>query len=349
MQPDASDARTRFLALQTRLRRSEGADEQLLKEAAAALDEAVQSGVALAASEVEPLLLRPPWSDFRPDAAAARGGGGLNIDEARRLLCVCRPRASALLDFLDARQEVHEPHRRLGEQRHRPWAAASVRACVAAVRQAASHTGGRAPLVLVAEGSLGAEAAAAAAAGGRVVVCEPNRFAAAAVRAVAARHGVTVVVRPLTLEALCAARGEEARADVLVRPAPLAVSPHAHPHARTHARPISRSPARTPLRLNAAGAQSAAGGGGARLQTPPLRRRRRRRCGRRGQCCPAPLRAACSAHLGRFGEAAYPRGARRAPRFVGRRRRAQARLGGSMPIACPAQPETLMHACDAGE
>ena len=254
VQPGARDARTRFLALQTRLQRSEGADDQLLKEAAAALDEAVQSGVALAASEVEPLLLRPPWSDFRPDAAAARGGGGLNIDEARRVLCACRPRASALLDFLDARQEVHEPHRRLGEQRHRPWAAASVRACVAAVRQAASHTGGRAPLVLVAEGSLGAEAAAAAAAGGRVVVCEPNRFAAAAVRAVAARHGVTVVVRPLTLEALCAARGEEARADVLVRPAPLAVSPHAHPHAHSHARPLARSPARTPLRLDAAGA-----------------------------------------------------------------------------------------------
>ena len=248
MQPDASDARTRFLALQTRLRRSEGADEQLLKEAAAALDEAVQSGVALAASEVEPLLLRPPWSDFRPDAAAARGGGGLNIDEARRLLCVCRPRASALLDFLDARQEVHEPHRRLGEQRHRPWAAASVRACVAAVRQAASHTGGRAPLVLVAEGSLGAEAAAAAAAGGHVVVCEPNRFAAAAVRAVAAQHGVTVVVRPLTLEALCTARGEEARADVLVRVyAPLLrrTSPAAHlwPSPRTHTCTHTRPPA----------------------------------------------------------------------------------------------------------
>ena len=212
----ARDARTRFLALQTRLQRSEGADEQLLKEAAAALDEAVQSGVALAAREVEPLLLRPPWSDSRPEAAAARGGGGLNIEEARRVLCMRRPRASALLDFLDARTEVHEPHRRLGEQRHRPWAAASVRACVAAVRQAAEHTGGRAPLVLVAEGSLGAEAAAAAAAGGRVVVCEPNRFAAAAVRAVAARHGVTVLVRPLTLEALCTARAEEARADVLV-------------------------------------------------------------------------------------------------------------------------------------
>ena len=245
MRSDASDARTRFLALQTRLQRSEGADEgadeQLLKEAAAALDEAVQSGVALAASEVEPLLLRPPWSDFRPDAAAARGGGGLNIEEARRLLCVCRPRASALLDFLDARKEVHEPHRRLGEQRHRPWAAASVRACVAAVRQAASHTGGRAPLVLVAEGSLGAEAAAAAAAGGHVVVCEPNRFAAAAVRAVAAQHGVTVVVRPLTLEALCTARGEEARANVLVRVyAPLL--------RRTSGCHPARTPARTPAR-----------------------------------------------------------------------------------------------------
>ena len=47
-------------------------------------------------------------------------------------------------------------------------------------------------------------------------MCEPNRFAAAAVRAVAARHGVTVLVRPLTLEALCTARAEEARADVLV-------------------------------------------------------------------------------------------------------------------------------------
>ena len=170
VQPDARDPRTRFLALQARLQRSEGADEQLLKEAAAALDEAVQSGVALAASEVEPLLLRPPWSDARPGLTR----GYLSIDEARRVLCACRPRASALLDFLDARQEVHEPHRRLGEQRHRPWAAASVRACVAAVRQAALHTGGRAPLVLVAEGSLGAEAAAAAAAGGRVVVCEPN-------------------------------------------------------------------------------------------------------------------------------------------------------------------------------
>ena len=50
------------------------------------------------------------------------------------------------------------------------------------------------PRVLIEQGSLGADAAAAAAAGAHVTCCEPNRFAAAALRAVAERHGVSHAV-----------------------------------------------------------------------------------------------------------------------------------------------------------
>ena len=188
-----------FVELQESLKRRLGADtsedEELRLRAARSLDEAQRSGMQLRSDQVDVRLLRPPWSSRRALAAAA-GDQPLrcSVASCRADLVARRPQATALLRFLDVRAAAVEPYRRLGEARHLAWATAAVDAAVAAVQRArsASPSSAAAPRVLVAEGSLGAEAAAAAAAGARVTVCEPNRFAATAIREVARAHCVAI-------------------------------------------------------------------------------------------------------------------------------------------------------------
>ena len=189
----AADARAAFLSLQASLaqrRRSERsdpvADDALRHRAAEALEAAGRAGAQLTSNEVDVRLLRPPWSSTR--LLTTRDFE--NVADARAALASRQPEAGSLLKFLDKRADPLEAYRRLGEARHLPWAEAAVAASVAAVQRARARAGNAiAPRVLVAQGSLGAEAAAAAAAGARVVVCEPNRFAQSAIRAVAAQHG----------------------------------------------------------------------------------------------------------------------------------------------------------------
>eukprot|EP00965_Chrysotila_dentata_P015812 523536-Pleurochrysis_carterae.AAC.1 len=172
-------------------------------------------------ADVEPLLFKPAWSSARAGAAAAHAR--VDVAQSRASLCATRPRAAAVLQWVDGRAEAYEPGRRLARVRHLPWTEASVRACVAAVQRMrrqrgdgeptnvswggpacgdgdvdgvrggegsdAQHRGLR-PWMLIAQGSLGLEAAAAAAAGARVTVCEPNRFAARAIGDVVRMHGV---------------------------------------------------------------------------------------------------------------------------------------------------------------
>lgn len=209
------------------------AQEGLRLRAAHALDTARAEAQGVRAADVDALLLKPPWRSARIAAAAARAGAScsatcagelsdetsaFDVAECRRHLCAARPHVSGLLAWLDERASATEPYRRLPEVRHAPWANASVDATLAAVRAARARLG-RAPTVLVADGSLGVEAASAAAAGASVCVCEPNRFAARAIAEVAAAHGVGHAVRvvPISLEELCggsSARGVEA--DVVV-------------------------------------------------------------------------------------------------------------------------------------
>lgn len=204
--PDAaSRCRGALKDAQDRLQRcdpleEEGEEQELQRlRAAAALDELQRLRAPIRQDEVDVFALRPPWTSNRPRAASARASGG-SIAESRAKLAALRPKAAALLAWMDERARAHEPYRRLSSARHLPWASASVAASVAAVQ--ASRTESKPhPHVLVAEGGLGAEAAAAAAAGALVTVCEGNRFAAAAIEAVAAQHGVqhrvTVVHRSL--------------------------------------------------------------------------------------------------------------------------------------------------------
>jgi len=192
--------------------------EALRLRAAAALDAAQTARGGVRASDVEALLLKPPWRSARIGAAALRAGpasdaadgeGAWDVMACRQRLCAARPHASRLLCWLDERAAALEPYRRLSEARHMPWADASVRATVAAVRRGRAQLG-RAPTVLVADGSLGVEASAAAAAGARVLVCESNRFAATAIAQVAHFHGVghAVTVLPVSLEDYCSSRGQ---------------------------------------------------------------------------------------------------------------------------------------------
>lgn len=202
-----------FLQLATQLasRRAqpEAEDSASLRlRTAAALDAAIKSGAQLRNDQVDMQSLRPPWLTSR----ACSSLPGTSVQAARAALVGRHSDAAAILGWLDARADALEPYRRLGEARHLPWASASVAATVAAVQRARgeSRNGAEAtpPRVLIAQGSLGAEAAAAAAAGGRVVVCEPNRFAAAAIREVAALHGVghAVSVVERTIEELASSR-----------------------------------------------------------------------------------------------------------------------------------------------
>ena len=180
---------------------------ELRRRTAAALDGAIQSGAQLRADQVDMQLLRPPWCTSRATQPFTTAG---SVSEARRELAARRPEASALLSWLDARALALEPYRRLGEARHLPWASASVAASVAAVQRARDlGPPGRPPHVLISQGSLGAEAAAAASAGALVCCCEPNQFAAAAIREVADLHGVGHAVRVVerTIEDELAARG----------------------------------------------------------------------------------------------------------------------------------------------
>jgi hypothetical protein len=207
------------------------AQEGLRLRAANALDAARAEPQGVRAADVDAPLLKPPWTSARIEAAASRAGSScgatcagevgdsaFDVAECRRRLCAARPHAAGLLAWLDERTTATEPYRRLPEARHAPWAGASVDATLAAVREARIRLG-RPPAVLVADGSLGVEAAIAAAAGALVCVCEPNRFAARAIAEVAAAHGMghSVRVVPVRLEELCASRaGVEACPDVVV-------------------------------------------------------------------------------------------------------------------------------------
>ena len=206
----ANDAREYFLALCTKLRQrrsiastSESIDEDdaLRLRASDAFDACTANGIRLQNDEVDVRLLRPPWSSRRLLASLPPS----RVGDARSSIVTRRPDAAAVLKFLDMRSKPLDPYRRLGEQRHQPWACAACAAAVAAVQRAraAGHT---APRVLVAEGSLGADAAVAAAAGGRVCVCEPNPFSRNAIRKVAALHGVSHAVHVIdsTIEATLA-------------------------------------------------------------------------------------------------------------------------------------------------
>jgi hypothetical protein len=198
-----------FLELQSTLRRKSAAGDaaeldDLRLRTAHALDELQRTGAKVGTDQVDVRLIRPPWSSRK--ALLSAGGTASSfkegVTESRAALIARRPHAANLLKYLDMRAEAVEPYRRLGEARHLAWADASVHATVAAVQRARETFGQAAPRVLIAEGSLGTEAAAAAAAGARVTVCEPNRFAASAIRQVAVAHGVghSVAVVATTLE-----------------------------------------------------------------------------------------------------------------------------------------------------
>ena len=191
---DSDARRAAFLSLHASLaqrRRAQesepSADDALRLRTAEALDACSRAGVKLGSHEVDVKLLRPPWSSKRLTSARTSAA---SVADARASLVSSHPEASALLQFLDQRADPLEAYRRLGEARHLPWAKAAVAATVAAVQRVRERTpGASAPCVLVAQGSLGAEAAAAAAAGARVWVAEPNRFARTAITAVARQHG----------------------------------------------------------------------------------------------------------------------------------------------------------------
>ena len=192
---DVDDARSAFLRLQHELRDRRAAtssatdDDALRMRTSAAFDIAIKSGVQFHADEVKVRLLRPPWSSSRllpPPAAPS------TVADARAKLTSRIREAGPLLLYL-GRTDPLEAYRRLSEARHFAWAEAAIAATVSAV-QCARARGFRTPRVLIAQGSLGAEAAAAAAAGGRVVVCEPNRFCASAIKAVVAAHHVAHAV-----------------------------------------------------------------------------------------------------------------------------------------------------------
>lgn len=213
--------RRQFLSIQELLAERRGCDDEqtdrLRQLAAQALSACSQAGVS-PGLEVDLRLLRPPWSSRRAAAASSANGSGLgSVRENRDALLARRPHASSLLKWLDVRSVAFEAYRRL-EMRHMPWAAASVEATVSAVEQVRARAPHRPPRVLIAQGSLGAEAAAAAAAGARVLVVESNRFAARAITAVAVQHGVGhgVQVLACSLEELIAGGGEDAVCDVLV-------------------------------------------------------------------------------------------------------------------------------------
>ena len=212
--------RRQFLSIQELLAERRGCDDEqtdrLRQLAAQALSACSQAGVS-PGLEVDLRLLRPPWSSRRAAAASSANGSGLgSVRENRDALLARRPHASSLLKWLDVRSVAFEAYRRL-EMRHMPWAAASVEATVSAVEQVRARAPHRPPRVLIAQGSLGAEAAAAAA-GARVLVVESNRFAARAITAVAVQHGVGhgVQVLACSLEELIAGGGEDAVCDVLV-------------------------------------------------------------------------------------------------------------------------------------
>ena len=215
MMSQTNDALATFLLSQAELRRAgplqDGPTQESLRATATkALDTAMGLGAAVQSDKVDLFLLRPPFTSHRPAAASERAAGS-SIAERRAALCRVRPRAAGLIRWMDARAEVHEPYRRLAS-RHLPWAEASVVACIQAVQKARKQSPGQVPWVLVAEGSLGAEAAAAAATGATVTVCEPNGYAATAIAAVAAQHGVgeRIKVVALSLVDFCHAREEEA-------------------------------------------------------------------------------------------------------------------------------------------
>ena len=227
-----------FLELQDELRRRSRSGEldedldQLRRKTACALDDLQRSGVQVAADQVDVRLIRPPWSSRKALRAASGSASDFmhSVTESRAKLIARRPLAANLLSYLDMRSEAMEPYRRLGEARHLSWASASVAATVAAVERVRAAQSRQAiescaPRVLIAEGSLGAEAAAAAAAGARVWVCEPNRFCASAIREVADSHqvGSLVTIVPTTAEQWLQPHGEkgaenasEAGCDVVV-------------------------------------------------------------------------------------------------------------------------------------
>ena len=199
-----SDAQARLRAVQA----DSEAARRLRHDAAAAHDYLHQRGIQLAADAVDQLLLRPPWLGQEHASCS-----DWDVARSRAALVARLPKAASLLAWIDARRDAMEPYRRLSYARHLPWSEQAVEAAVSAVQRARARLGpGAPPRVLVAPGSLGSEAAAAAAAGARVTACEPNRFAAAAIRAVAVAHGVGHAVRVLevTVEQLCA---EEADAE----------------------------------------------------------------------------------------------------------------------------------------
>ena len=217
-------ARAAFLSAHAALAARQGVDdeetEELRRRAAAALDECTRAGAALQASEVDVRLYRPPWRSQRVVVTPLNARTLDSVEQSRARLLKRHPQAAGLIGFLDCRAAALEPYRRLGDSRHQPWAEASVAATVAAVGWARTRASvNTAPVcVLVADGSLGAEASAAAAAGGRVIVCEPNRFAAAAIRQVAAQHGMDHAVRVVSssLEEHVARGGPDSHADVVV-------------------------------------------------------------------------------------------------------------------------------------
>lgn len=215
---DTSELKRQFTSLHATLSQRRGDDDEptdgLRRRTAQALDACSQAGIPLRADEVDLRLLRPPWSTRRAESAAAADGGAEGVGESRRALISRLPTAEALLHWLDARSIAFEPYRRLSE-RHLPWTDASVAATVAAVQQARARSPSLRPRVLVAQGSLGAEAAAAAAAGASVVALEPNRFAADAIRDVAWKHGVGHAVRVVE-RSLEDYLEEEASAEVVV-------------------------------------------------------------------------------------------------------------------------------------
>ena len=181
----------------------DGAEQEAARlQAAKALD---NSPADLPASAVDSLLLKPPWTSRRPAEAAGRVAGSLHVQTARNALCAARPGAEHLFRWLDTRAEAHVPYRRL-TRRHTPWFEASVDACVRMVQEVRAVYPHRPPHLLIAEGTLGVEAAAAAAAGANVTVCEPNLHAARAIAAVSGAHGWRrVCVLNVSLEEHCRA------------------------------------------------------------------------------------------------------------------------------------------------